>query len=177
MSLEDSKIIADIVKNILMSLSILIGALWVLYRFVLNQERYPNINFTTDIEIIGSQDGKWIVELIATLENKGKAQHKMNQFGFDLNAIFEKDKVERGERWNDQINFPNKIAHGSYLPAHRGYFFVDPGTTAKFSHVTTIPINATYAILHSNFKYVKRKDSSHSAERTVKLELTTKVED
>ncbi len=171
MSLADYKVISEIAKNVLMGLSIIIGASWAVYRFILQKERYPNINFTTDIVIIGTQDGNWIVELIATIENKGKAQHRMNQCGFDLNAIFENEILERSDKWNGQLNFPNKISQGSFLPGHIGYFFVDPGTSAKYSHVTTIPMNASYAILHSNFGYTNRNGAIHTAERTIKMEM------
>lgn len=40
-----------------------------------------------------------MIELIALIENKGKAQHRMKDFGFDLNALFTNDKIETKEKW------------------------------------------------------------------------------
>ncbi|HRH48063.1 MAG TPA: hypothetical protein PLP23_04915 [Panacibacter sp.] len=176
MTLEDFKNWTDIISSTLTSLSIIIGGSWVVYRFILQQERYPNINFSTDINVIGIQDGHWIVELIALVENKGKAQHRMKDFGFSLNVMFANDKVETKEKWGGQVDFPTKLAGGSYLPKHLTYFFIDPGTIAKYSFITKIPENASFAILHSNFAYDNRKGYMHTAERTINLtKISTKL--
>lgn len=167
MTAEEVKVCTEIVNSILMSLSILIGGSWVVYRFVLQQERYPNINFTTDVNVIGIQDGHWIIELVAEVENRGKAQHRMKEFGFSLNVMYAHDKVERVEKWGGQVDFPTKYLWGSYLPKHLKFFFIDPGTSAKYSYVTAIPSNVTFALLHSNFIYDNRKGYMHTAEKTV----------
>ena len=169
MCISEVKDLAEVVQSILTSSSILIGGSWAFYRFILQQERFPNINFTTDIMVIGQQGTFLIVELIATIENKGKAQHKMSEIGFDLNAMFEGDPIESKEEWGGQIDFPHRLIFGSYLPKHQKYFFVDPGTTAKYSYLTKVPLFTSYLILHSNFMYSTRKDSMHTAEKTIKI--------
>jgi len=170
MTLSDYNELASTIQAIFTSLSIVIGGSWVFYRFVLQQERYPNINFTTDINIIGEQGAYWIVELTATIDNKGKAQHKMSKIGFDLNALFDDDPVLSDEKWGGQIDFPHRLIWGSYLPKHQAYFFVDPGTQAKYSFLTKVPLNSSYLILHSNFIYSNRKNKMHTAEKTIKVE-------
>lgn len=169
MSLTEFKDWTDILTSTLTSLSILIGGGWVFYRFILQQERYPNINFTTDINVIGKQENYWIIELIALIENKGKAQHKMKEFGFDLNALFTNDKIETNENWGNQVDFPHRLAFGSYLPKHHDFFFIDPGTTAKYSYITKVPEDTSFLILHSNFKYYRRSGYMHTAEKTICL--------
>ena len=169
MTFTEIKEYTEISTSILTTLSILIGGCWVFYRFVLQQERFPNINFSTDINVIGQQDDHWIIELIALIENKGKAQHKMDELGFDLNAIFSDDKVESKEEWGGQVDFPQRLKHGSYLPKHQRYFFIDPGTMAKYSYLTKVPLNTSFLMLHSNFKYYNRKGYMHTAEKTILL--------
>ena len=169
MTFEEFKELAEALQAILTSLSIIIGGGWILYRFVIQQERFPNINFTTDINMIGEQGGFWIVELTTTIENKGKAQHKMSEIGFDLNALFNDDPLESEDKWGGQINFPHRLVWGSYLPKHQKYFFVDPGTEAKYSYLTKVPKNVSYLLLHSNFVYLKRKNTMHTAEKTIKV--------
>ncbi len=171
MTFLEFKDLAEALQAVLTSLSILIGGSWVVYRFVLQQERFPNINFTTDINIVGKQGNFWLAELTATIENKGKAQHKMSKIGFDLNAMFVDDPVESEERWGGQINFPHSLTIGSYLPKHQKYFFVDPGTEAKYSYVTKIPLNTSYLLLHSNFAYSTRKNKMHTAEKTIRVNI------
>lgn len=167
--MEETKIYLEIITSALTSLSILIGACWVFYRFVIQQERFSNINFTADINIIGKQDNYYVVELIANIENTGKAQHKMEKFTFNLNALNFDDKIENSELWGNQINFPRLLINGSFLPKDLRYFFIDPGTTAKYSFITNVPLDTSFLLLHSHFKYVNRKDFMHTAEKTIKL--------
>jgi hypothetical protein len=174
MTLIEFKDLAGIITSILTSLSIIIGGGWVIYRFILQQERFPNNNFTTDINVIGKKDKYWIIELCAFIENKGKSQHRMKEFGFDLNAIFLNDKIETDERWGGQVNFPQEIVTGSYLPKQCKYFFIDPGTEAKYSYIAKVPESATFLILHSYFQYFRRKGYGHTAEKTIKLEQMDK---
>lgn len=87
MTFAEFKNYTEIATSILTSLSILIGGCWVFYRFILQQERYPNINFSADINVIGKQNKYWIIELISIIENNGKAQHRMNEFTFELCVI------------------------------------------------------------------------------------------
>src|SRR5262249_31920805 len=61
-------------------LAALIGALWVYAKFVRAQEKFPNIEFTADINVVGVQGEHYIVELLALIDNKGKVQHKMQKF-------------------------------------------------------------------------------------------------
>lgn len=159
----------SIFQSIVTALSLIIGAFWVLWRFLLAQERYPNIEFTADINPIGVQNGVLIVELIAYIENKGKAQHKMNRLGFDLNALMPGDPAVSDLRWGGQINFPTEAARGSFLPADMKYFFVDPGTKAKYSYIAGVQENAQFLILHCNFDYVRRGKTFHTAEKTIRV--------
>ena len=174
MTFSEFKELAEALQAILTSLSILIGGSWIFYRFILQQERFPNINFTTDINIIGKQGDFWIVELLAVIENKGKAQHRMSKIGFDLDAIFKDDSLDLEDKWGGQINFPHRLVKGSYLQ-HQRYFFVDPGTEAKYSYLTKVPINTSYLLLHSNFTYSKRKNTTHSAEKTIKIDDKNRI--
>ena len=93
----------------------------------------------------------------------------MSKFGFDLNAMFDQDEVESKEKWGGQIDFPHRLIWGSYLPKHQQYFFVDPGTTAKYSYLTKAPLSTKYLMLHSNFVCTKRKNSMHTAEKTIHI--------
>lgn len=170
MELTKLKEYAEFANSILTSLSIIIGGIWIYYRFIRQQENYPNINFSVDLKVIGKQDTYWIVELIAIIDNKGKVQHKINRFDFDLNALFSDDKIETKEEWGNQVNFPHELISGSFLPKSTAFFFVDPATIAKYSFVTKVPENTQFLILHSNFMYDKRKKYGHAAEKTIHLQ-------
>jgi hypothetical protein len=168
---ETFKNIAAALQSIATVISFVIGGLWVYRKYILQQEMYPNIELLADINRIGSQGDWWILELIATIENKGKVQHKMEEFRFDLNGLFEDDDVKTSEEWGGQVNFPRRLAEGSFLPLKYGFFFIDPGTKAKYSYIARVPKTATFAILHCWFKYADQRGYGHTAEKT--LDLTT----
>jgi len=156
-------------QSIITACSLIVGGCWVYFKYLRRQENYPNIEFTADINLIGKQGEWWIIELIAIIENKGKVQHKMNNFRFDLNAIFTEDQVEVSNEWDGQVDFPQQIAEGSFLPKRYQFFFIDPGVKAKYSYIVRAPVKATFLILHSWFSYADNRGYNHTAERTVSL--------
>jgi hypothetical protein len=166
MTIEDWKNLASALQSFATIVSFIIGAIWVYLRFIRQQEKYPNIEFISDIEFIGTQDDWWLVEIIASIDNKGKAQHKMSDFRFDLNALYCDDQVDVSRKWGGQVDFPRLVAEGSFLPKRLDFFFVDPGTKAKYSYVARIPKLATFVILHCWFRYADEGNYRHIAEKT-----------
>jgi hypothetical protein len=158
-------------------LAALIGALWVYAKFVRAQEKFPNVDFTADINVVGVQGEHYIIELLALIDNKGKAQHKMQKFEFDLNALYIGDVPSSDVRWGGQLNFPHAVCSGSFLPKTFDFFFVDPGTKAKYSYLAMVPRVARFLILHCYFQYVGRKNYRHTAERTIFLDPNARYGD
>lgn len=169
LTIEDWKGIAETAEAAVTTASLLVGGVWVYLRYVRQQERYPNIEFSADVRLVGVQDGYWIAELIANIENKGKAQHRMEKFAFDLKIIEQGQSIETSERFDNQVLFPVLLAEGSFLPQRYKFFFIDPGLKAKYSYITRIPVTATFAILHCWFKYADGRDVGHTTECTVSI--------
>ena len=169
MTIEEWDKLSSTLQAIITSLSIVIAGIWAYRRFVIQQEKYPNLIFRADINVIGKQGDDWLVELIALIDNKGKAQHKMKNFKFGLNAIFQDAALTTSDEWGGQVDFNHKIAKGSFLPATRTFFFIDPGTTAKYSYITKVTKDAAFLILHCTFDYFDNRGYSHSAEKTIKV--------
>ena len=169
MNLENWKNLASAVQSFTTALSLIVGGLWVLWSYVLRQERYPNVEFSAALNFVGSQGDWWIVEVIAVVDNKGKVQHRMSELKFDLNALNETDSVCTSEKWGNQVDFPRQIAAGSFLPSRYKFFFIDPGIKAKYSYITRVPKNAHFLLLHCWFKYSDRRKFGHTAEKTVML--------
>jgi hypothetical protein len=151
------------------TISLVVGGIWVYRRYIREEEKYPHIQSSANMEFVGKQDDFWIVELIGTLENKGKVQHKISQFNFDLNAINDDDRIEVSKEWGGQVSFPHKILDDSFLPHKLDFFFIDPGVKAKYSYIVRVPKNATFLIFHCWFSYADQRGYSHTAERTVKV--------
>jgi hypothetical protein len=166
--LEDFKNVAAIAQSLATAISFAVGGVWIYQRYVRQQERYPHIESAADIVFVGEQSGFWVVELKGILENKGKVQHKISEFEFELSAIFSGDKVETSEVWRGQVDFARNLAKGSFLPP--GFiFFIGPGIKAVYSYITRVPSEATFLIFHCRFKYLDKRNASHTAERTISV--------
>src|SRR5882762_5229613 len=94
MSREDS----EILTNVLTSIAILVGGGWTFWRFVLLRERFPKIEFNVDLNVVGVQDDKYIVEVIAVVENKGLVRQYLRELRFDLFYLPEESKVIEGKQ-------------------------------------------------------------------------------
>jgi len=168
MTIETWEKLTSVILSVITSLSFIIAGIWAYRRFIIQQERYPNLNFTADINVIGKQNNEWLVEVLAFVENTGKAQHKIREFWFNLDLIYKMDPLTLSPKWGEQVEFTEFIER-SFLPEHIRFFFVDPGTTAKYSYIAKIPDNASFALLHCHFKYSDSRRYGHSAEKTIKL--------
>ncbi len=72
------------IKDALLAIGVLVGGGWALWRFVLEREGKPKIQFDLDLNILGKQGNKFLVEVIAIVENKGRVRHWLKDFRFDL---------------------------------------------------------------------------------------------
>lgn len=169
MALEQWKNLAAAIQSIATALSFIVAGYWVYLRYIRQQENFPNIEFSADVNLIGEQGNWYIVELIGIVENKGKVQHKMEEFEFDLNAINSQDAIDVSDDWGGQVNFPNLVVKGSFLPRRFKFFFIDPGIRAKYSYVARVNKDATFLIFHCWFKYVDGRHLGHTAEKTISI--------
>jgi hypothetical protein len=149
-----------------------LGGGWAYWKFGIKQERYPHVETSADIQFIGMHGTDWIVELIAYIENKGVAQHKMLTFNFDLAALNKADRLKDSSEHGGQVFFPHTLKEGSFIPEEYQYFVVDAGVKAKYSYITKVPASAAFVILHCWFEYADKRKFSHAAERTVAVPST-----
>jgi hypothetical protein len=169
MDYEDLSNLAAAIQSFATVASFAIGGFWVYRKYVREVEKYPHIESAADLKFIGQQGDFWIVEFAGILENKGKVRHRINSFSFDVNALFADDPIETDHRWGGQVNFPNRIAEGSFLPARYDYFFIDPGVKARYSFNGRVPKQATMLLLHCWFEYVDQPGHGHAAELAVSV--------
>jgi hypothetical protein len=111
------------------------GGWWAYWKFGISQNRYPHIETSADIQFIGVHGDYWIIELLAYIENKGTAQHRMKKFDFELSSLNRDDQLKDSKKFGGQVYFPNLIKKGSFL-ANYEYFVVDAGVKAKYSYIT-----------------------------------------
>ena len=164
------KDVTDIAQSVITALGVAVAGAWAYRRYVVQGEGHAHIETAAEIMFIGEQDGQWIAELRAVLTNKGKVEHRVANFGFDLAGLKKGAAVTRSDRWGGQVDFPERLAQGSFLPDGFGFFIIGPGVTATYSHVTSIPADIVFVILHCRFEYADRPGFAHSMELTAKVE-------
>jgi hypothetical protein len=166
MDFPQLKEIASFIESVSKVIALTVGGYWTYTRFIRQRDDYAFIEFTVDLNFVGKQDGKWIVELIAYLENKGKVQHTFSDLAFDLEALYDTDGVIPNERYGGQAYFPHQLAKRPWIPP--GKYFIEPGLKAKYSYVAQVPQEATFLMLHGRFTY-ENQPAWHSAERTLEV--------
>ncbi len=165
------------IKNLLTSFAILLGGIWTIWRFVLQREGNAKIQFNVDFRIVGILKNKYIVEVIAIVENKGKVRHYVNDFKFDLLYLSQDHEIEEGDkRINNQLLFEKIIDKRYWIPPSWYDSFIDAGVVQNYTYVTHVPIEAKFALVYAQFKYpafsrlIPIGKTFHTAQRTFKIE-------
>jgi hypothetical protein len=171
MNLSGWKDIVAIVESVVKISAIAVGGLWAYSRFVLYRERWAIIEAIADIQFLGKHGVCWIVELSTCIENKGKAQLRINSdtFKFDCRILQTNDSLE--DRGNGEIKFKLFLPRedGTFCrwlsdregsEAKRGDVLIEPGTKQKYSFLASLPPATRFAMLYSSFEYPRHVESS-----------------
>jgi len=169
-TIEAVKNYAQAVQSVATVIAIIFGGIWAYFRFIRQREHSLKVEFTIDAEFIGFQDKKWLVEIIANVENKGAVLHKISDFYFLLRYVKTADELDDGE---ENINFQTNIEHfrkkGYFIPQNWEYSFIEPGIKNEYKYVTTLPIEATFVLIHGKFKYQSDEHEFHTAIKLKKV--------
>jgi hypothetical protein len=141
------------IQSVVTAAALLGGGWWALARFWREREGALRIQFDLAVRFIGYRVEIWLVELIATLENKGKIRHKIKEFTFQLSYLTSAGEISSVDASKLIVPFQNIAASGSWLSKNWLYTFVEPGVKQSFTVVTTIPEEALYLYLSARFDY------------------------
>jgi hypothetical protein len=148
---------SEIVKNLTESAAILVGGIWTIYRFGLSRERYPKLQLDIDVSLIGIHHDEYIIELCATVENKGLARQRIKDFRFDLRALMLDTPINMDNEWiNNQLQFSRTIIlDKDWVPqnGNNNWYaaFIDGGITQKYTYVTSVSKEITYLLFYTRF--------------------------
>ena len=157
----------EVLKNVVTTLAIIIGGGWTFWRYILQREGHSKIQFNVDFKIIGTHKDNYLVEVIAIVENKGMVRQYINDFRFDLLDLANNQPiVQGGDKINHQILFEKIIDKRYWIPAGWEYSFIDAGVTQHYTYVTSLPLDAKFALVFGHFKYPDGKDAFHTAQKT-----------
>ncbi len=153
MGIEDFKNLAEGISAVVSSVAILLGGLWAYWKFVIQREREPRAEFDVTGEFLGVQDGKWLLEISARLNNKGQVRHLMKNATMNIRYLTAADPIlESQEKGHfKQVSFPHSIGRRTVWWDS----YIDPGLEFRNSYLAWVPAEATYILLLCNFQYDK----------------------
>jgi hypothetical protein len=157
---EPFKNLAEGIQSIVTSVALIVGGIWAGWRFVLTREGKALIEPELDIIFVQQQNGRWIIELVAVLNNKGRAQLRIRNFGFELRYSVPEDNIESGAilipdvfHSQKELKFPAHLElKGSWLDDDET-IILEPGVRYRHSISTSVPNEATAVLATIQFEY------------------------
>lgn len=160
----------NIAMKIVETLAIIVAGLWAFWRFILQRESHAKIEFDVNLEIIGYQNNQCLVEVIASITNKGNVRHIIRDFQFSMFTLSDIDTIVLGnDDINNQVKFKKIIDSRSWFPDSYNYSFIDSGVTQNYRHITAVPKETCFILLQSKFVYPDKNSGFHSAQKTFNL--------
>ena len=169
--------LATVLQSFTTIVAFLVGGWWTYWRFIKQREDCPKIEFDVAIKFVGTQHERHLIEVSTIVENKGLVRHRLSEFKLNIRYLLAEDQlINGGKPVNYQTYFGRSINDDEALkdrPVVPWKPFVDPGVTQTFVYITSIPIDATYVLLWSAFRYSNSRDSKrHLAQRVFKVPIT-----
>src|SRR5207249_2583172 len=75
----------------------IVSAIWVYWHFLIRREGEPGAEIEIDVNFVGRQRGKWLIEVSATLTNRSFVRHNYQDFQLKLRYLLSEDDVIDGE--------------------------------------------------------------------------------
>lgn len=162
---------AESIESIVKTIGVVIGAVWIYLKFIRTRENHPKIQFEVDLRVLGKQDSKIIIEVIATIENKGLVRHYINDLSCDILTLKKGMPVVYGdERINYQVmlekyNPTTDKGRIVWIPKDWYYSFVDAGIKQSYTYLSAIPEDTMLVSIYAHFHFKNRKDDFQTAQR------------
>jgi hypothetical protein len=156
----DIKTVASVLESFVKITAIIVGSIWAYWKFVIQREHEPATDLDIDVQFVGEQDNKRIIEITVLLENKSQVRVKYEDFRVVARYLLDGDKVEDGERRiKYQLNFPRTI--DQRIGGEKRYFsnvdYMNPKQVFRHRHITYIPVDASFLWVQTKFNSVFKK--------------------
>jgi hypothetical protein len=137
-------------------LAVLASAAWGYWLFRVRRDPEPAGELQIDVDFVGQQDLKWLLEVSGTLTNKSLVRHKYQDFQVVIRYLLPDDKIEDGgAKVNYQLLCPRVI--DERIDKQPRFFanaeYINPRLTFRHSYVTFIPEKATFIWVQCKLRY------------------------
>jgi hypothetical protein len=104
--------------------------------------------------VLGRVGDEWLVNVIATITNRGTVRHFLRDFWFVVNHRSANEIITFGGPEIDrQVQFRESGGKCYWIEADTTKYFIDAGVTQKYTHVTTVPVSSDFILVYGRFKY------------------------
>lgn len=129
-----------------------------IWLFLLRREAEPGAELDLDVEFVGKQNGKWLIEVVAKLTNRPGVRHWYRQFRVVVRYLLPEDDISDGEKKlnyqlycqrsiDDRVNDSRYFSNASYI---------DPHLTFRHSYITFVPAEATFVWVQLKLVFPRR---------------------
>ena len=134
------------------------GGLWAWWRYRVQAEGVPRVDFSVDVQFVGVQKTDWLVEILGHVTNRGLVPQRMNSLEFEIRYLDRFDAVVYTEEYRGQVIVPTILKQGSWIPAgNRTSMVLLPGISLRYNYVYRVPRTASFVLLHGRLDYPDHK--------------------
>jgi len=160
--------IASILPGYIQSLALAVGAGWAYWKFIHQRANEPATDVDIDLNFIGVQDSKRVIEIVSTLKNQSLVRMNYDRFRVRVRYLLPADNIEDGERpIHYQLKCPRtideRIDHKERLFENVDY--INPRQEFKHRYVTFVPAEATFVWIQCEFFLRSRKEVKINSQR------------
>jgi hypothetical protein len=169
---DATKRLADVILASTQLLLVLIGGVWVYFRFRRERTHNPRVSLDIAGTFLGPQQDAYVAEFLLTIKNAGMVKHHFSEISLRVRGI--RDDAPVG-LWGDtqRVVFPEKVVSDADVLHKTRYasIFVEPGVTQVITFVARVPADIRFVLARAVFNYDETR--THSAERV--FEITGRV--
>jgi hypothetical protein len=165
---EQTKRLADVIIEALKLLAIIIGGIWVYFRFRREDTHSPKVSFDIEIHFFSNYPDASLAEFLMVIKNSGLVKHSFKKITLRVRGISKHDAIGL---WGDtqRVEFPHRIVNDADVLYQKKYgsIFVEPGVTQTLTFNACIPAEIRFVLARAEFEY--KSGRTHSAERVFEL--------
>jgi hypothetical protein len=164
----DTKSLADVIIAALQLLAVIVGGIWVFFRFRREGTHSPRVAFEIEGRFFGPQADAYLAEFVMSVKNEGLVKHRFTEITLRVRGIRSAAPLVL---WSDtqRVEFPERVVNDADVMYKKKYgsIFVEPGVTQKLTFVARIPEGIRYVLARAQFQY--DLNHTHSTERVFEI--------
>lgn len=145
------------IPSVVTAVAVVCAGAWSLFRFGISRESYPKLQFDLELNQLGKSRNRNIVELIATITNKGISRQYIHLFKFNILVFDDTMPFDVGDsKIEKRLKF-QELEKGLNWVSTKHPTFIDGGMSHRFAYVTSLDENIKFVMLYSKFDQDEKK--------------------